>query len=108
MDSRIVEKRPVINQTVEKRKLAVYNDPNHVLKPSSSQLMLQVGMTGDLVSSAIDDADSANANLGSKRSSRVEHPPFSIIKKEAEFNSTDSGQKKGSGILGGPASFFGK
>ena len=77
MDSRIVEARPNVNETVEKRKLITYTNPTlffgtlfaNTLEPKQTET----------------DNDIANANVDSKRSLRVSQPPQSVFKKEAGF-----------------------
>ena len=75
LDSKAVDERPNVNETVEMRRFAHYNNPN------------QMGMRGAMSSQNLhekhnEDSEAANANMETKQSSRVKHPPFSISKKE--------------------------
>ena len=90
MDSRAVDERLYVNETLEKRKLITYNNPSMVAKTTMTKL--QIPDRGQ------EDSDGANANVGSKRSAKAIQPPFSIIKKEACFISSGS-QNKADGKL---------
>lgn len=99
MDSRIVDKRPIVNETMEKRKLAVYNDSS-IASSKASLAKLRVAEC-----STTHDNQEANANLGSNRSAKVTIPPFSILKKETLLS---GGSSDGKSVLFSTAAAIGK
>ena len=88
MDNRAVDKRPNVNETMEKRKLAHYNNPNVIARigpaPSHPHLVVPDAPPPQQLED-VDDA--SNANIDSKRSLRISQPPFSIVKKEVGSSS---------------------
>ena len=85
MDSRHVDERPDVNETVEKRKLVAYNNP----------AMLAQTMTLSIPERGSTDTEGANATLPTIRSTSVMQPPNSIQKKEAGFTSASSQERAG-------------
>lgn len=80
MDSRVIDIRPNVNETIEKRKLVTYNNPTRAV-------MSELSIPERTSVSNNEENCEANANVDSKRSARVMHPPLSFQKKEAGFNS---------------------
>ena len=83
LDSKHVDERPNVNETVEKRKLIAYNNP----------AMLAQTMNLSIPERGSSDTEGANANLPTLRSTRMMQPPSSIQKKEAGFTSAHSPEK---------------
>ena len=72
MDSRVVDERPNVNDTVEKRTLVAYNNPAMMAGTSESE--------------------GPNANLPTKRSTGVMQPPQTSSKKEITGAMQQSGK----------------
>ena len=80
LDSRMIDERPNVNETVEKRNLINYNNAILTSKANVAKLSFP--------ESRHDDNDNANALMDSRRSTKVAQPPFSLINKQAGLNST--------------------
>ena len=76
----MIDERPNVNETVEKRNLINYNNASLTSKANVAKLSLP--------ESRHDDTENANALMDSRRSTKIAQPPFSLINKQAGLNST--------------------